>query len=56
MEKNKLNLKTGKIKIETLPRIGVAFLTHIIVLSVLPIKESNMNLEIKMEEWVMNWN
>ena len=56
MNKNKLNLNSGKIKIETLPRLGVGFLTHIIVLSVSPIKKCKMNLEIKIEEWVMNWN
>ena len=56
MNKKNLNLSSRKIKIEILPRINAGFLTHIIVLSVFPILERKMDIEIKIEDWVLNWN
>jgi len=37
------------------PRLN-AYETSIAVLSIAPCRKGDINLEIKMEEWVLNWN
>lgn len=48
--------KRRRLKIRDMHDSSNSYESHLKVLSVAPCREGNLNLEIKIAKWVLNWN
>ncbi len=48
--------KLRNLKIQRLPQTLPLYETRILVISIFPCQRQVINIEIRVEEWVVNWN